>query len=258
MAAQGHCCPPGSWPSLKVDYTPQGKEETIGDMACYVASPDAPTEKAVIVIPDIFGVNSGRIKAICDQLATEGFLVVEPDFFRGEPFPEGGDVPKDLPAWCKRFPADKVFGDVNDHVVPYLEGKGIKSIGLWGFCWGSWAIFHICANPAVPASIKGGVNCHPSLKLEAWVWESSPVELADKVTKPQLLNSASNDPDFVLEGGDVINKLKAKPFGADCDVKNFGDMQHGWVNRGDISQEAVARDVRLAIERGVAFLQKVV
>ena len=37
---------------------------------------------------DIYGFNSGRTREYCDLFAENGFLVLLPDYFRGEVFPE--------------------------------------------------------------------------------------------------------------------------------------------------------------------------
>lgn len=44
---------------------------------------DESSKKGVLVQPDIFGIDSGRTKAIADQLSADGYLVVLPDVFKG-------------------------------------------------------------------------------------------------------------------------------------------------------------------------------
>ncbi len=36
----------------------------------------------------------------------------------------------------------------------------------------------------------------------------------------------------------------------------FSDMQHGWIPRGDLSKENVARDVAAGVELIIEFLKK--
>lgn len=82
-----------------------------------------------------------------------------------------------------------------------------------------------------------GVNCHPSLRLEPGFYGGTEVAMAEKVTCPQLLLSAGNDPENVREGGEVMKVLAGKDFGGDCECKDFADMEHGWwvVPRGACS-----------------------
>ena len=46
----------------------------------YVAAPSDNARAAIIVIPEIFGVNAG-IRQKCDHLAAAGYLAVAPDIF---------------------------------------------------------------------------------------------------------------------------------------------------------------------------------
>src|SRR3546814_2834731 len=50
------------------------------DIPAYVARPDADSSRAIIVIPEIFGVNAG-IRQKCDDWAAEGYLAIAPDIF---------------------------------------------------------------------------------------------------------------------------------------------------------------------------------
>src|SRR3546814_8009180 len=58
--------------------TPALDEE--GVIPAYVARPDADSSRAIIVIPEIFGVNAG-IRRKCDDWAAEGYLTIAPDIF---------------------------------------------------------------------------------------------------------------------------------------------------------------------------------
>eukprot|EP00166_Cyanidium_caldarium_P001090 ctg_1492.g537 len=80
-AKEGGCCPPGSWPALQVDYKPRGTMKDIGKgVQAYVVGSGS---RGIIVLPDVFGVESGHSKAICDAFADAGFVAVLPDMFRG-------------------------------------------------------------------------------------------------------------------------------------------------------------------------------
>ena len=39
-------------------------------------------------------------------------------------------------------------------------------------------------------------------------------------------------------------------------MREMKDMSHGWVNRGDVSEADVKRDVKAAIELATAFLKE--
>jgi hypothetical protein len=55
------CCPPDSEKYLAPDYNTIGSTITLGDGTdIYVSKADAGAVNAIIVIPDVFGWNSGR------------------------------------------------------------------------------------------------------------------------------------------------------------------------------------------------------
>jgi hypothetical protein len=58
------CCPPGSLPALSTEYTPAGTTLTAGGVELYEAPVTGMPTSAVVVFPDIFGWNGGRVRAI--------------------------------------------------------------------------------------------------------------------------------------------------------------------------------------------------
>src|SRR6202165_5633191 len=56
-----------------------------GSFAAYIARPKTPPAPAVVVLQELFGVNAD-IRAICNELAAQGFIAIAPDlFWRQEP-----------------------------------------------------------------------------------------------------------------------------------------------------------------------------
>ena len=101
--------------------------------------------------------------------------------------------------------------------------------------------------------VKGGVCYHPSLGLESRVFGGDPNRLAKEIERPVYLLSAGNDQEIVQEGGEIIQTLKTKPFADQCHVKNFLHLTHGWVNRGDISQDAVLSGVHSSLSISLSY-----
>lgn len=76
------CCPPGSEPQLNTTYQPKGNVENYKGLPIYsVGTPGGP---AIIVSYDIFGLDGGRTKLVCDQFSEAGFFVVLPDYYHGK------------------------------------------------------------------------------------------------------------------------------------------------------------------------------
>ena len=239
MTASSACCPPGSWPALKApaDYVPVGQVSSLGDLPIYTSG--SPGDRAILVWPEVFGWE-GRMKNICDQLGSEGYFVVMPDHMRGETMATGGQG--FLKKWADY---NSVTGrDITEKLLPYLKQNGVTKIGAIGFCWGAWVI-HRASAAGVP--LLCGAGCHPSVRLENMASDSADteLELAGKVRCPMLLAAAGNDPENVKEGGAVSELLK-KRFPSSV-VRSFPAQQHGWVSRGDVTDDTVANGVRDAM-----------
>jgi len=227
------------------DYTPQG---VVGELDNKLPVYEVGSgSKAIVVIPEVF-CWEGRLKGICDHFAAKGYYVIMPDIMRGDSInnPENADKDAYLKKWATWSNSEADLACVFKHVA----GKGIKDIGSVGFCWGGWVIFRASA---ADFPLKCGAICHPSVRLEGYAG-SSEVELSRKVKCPIMFASARNDPDNVKEDGECSNILKEKF--PTSDVKSYGDVDHGWVSRGDISDPVVAAAVQGALAQVEAFLSQ--
>jgi dienelactone hydrolase len=252
-AADGDCCPKGSTPALTVDYDAQGEESLIGDLPVYSVG-DASSGRGVIVAYDIYGFRGGRIRNICDQLAlATKSLVILPDFFRGDCWSQErtDKEPDEKMPFIKRISDPKsVKADILS-VMGQMKKQKVSRMGFCGFCFGGYAAFI--------ASQTGLLDCaigvHSSIKIFNF-HGSNELEAADKCTCPQMLLQASNDAENTKPGGEVDKFLATKPFGSECVFREFKDMLHGWVPRGDLSDPAVHRDVDESMSTIVGFLNE--
>ncbi|KAJ8523897.1 hypothetical protein ON010_g17221 [Phytophthora cinnamomi] len=163
-----------------------------------------------------------------------------------------------MPAWLNQYSFDNFAGARIADAIAYLQQEaGVESISSYGYCWGGYlgAAQSASDNPV----IKGHVSFHPSWAAENTLHGPGSVEkLAERITVPQLLLSAGNDPDFVREGGSVEKILKAKAdIGELSDVVDFPDVIHGWVNRGDLQDPTTKAAVMKAWHAAVKFTQTV-
>lgn len=255
--------PENSWPALVLDSDVQndGVEVTVlaepSSMTIYHVQPSKPSTKAIIVNHDSIGINSGRNRAICDQLSRDtGYHVLMPDFFRNGDgilnyggFTAIGMSPEGI-AWFSQMTSQRVLDDT-EMVFNYMNDAGfeIESYGSTGFCFGGWVGFH----QATTGKISAHVAAHPSLSAEEF--KGFGLEsLVKNVKSPIMMMPAGNDPENVKEGGDVEQWLEF--VGQKVEVNEFPDMFHGWVPRGNVSIPAVKRDVKLAMEKTVEFLME--
>jgi carboxymethylenebutenolidase len=107
----------------------------------YEARPAGTPKGAVVVIQEIFGVNS-HIRNVADGYAAEGYLAVAPAaFHRVKPGVELGYADADMgegfgyKTAVEALPAPGVMPDIQaaiDHAAQTSGGK----VGIVGYCWG--------------------------------------------------------------------------------------------------------------------------
>jgi carboxymethylenebutenolidase len=118
---------------------------------CFVVYPEVKNKAtAVVMIHEIFGLTDWA-KEMADELAAEGYIVVEPDLLSGMA-PNGGgtDAFADQSARVKgvsSLPPGQVTGDLNaaaDYAakIPAANGKVVVA----GFCWGGGQSFQFATN----------------------------------------------------------------------------------------------------------------
>ncbi|MEG3163738.1 dienelactone hydrolase family protein [Sphingomonas sp. PB2P19] len=128
-----------------------------GTFAAYVAKPQGTPKAAIIVIQEIFGVNSG-IRRKCDTLAEAGYVAIAPDlFWRIEP---GIELDPDVPAEFQRalglfgtFDQDKGIADIEatiDAARALVDGG---KVGVVGYCLGGRLAFMTATRTDADASV---------------------------------------------------------------------------------------------------------
>lgn len=95
---------------------------------------------AIIVIPEIFGVNEG-IRTKCDTLAADGYYAVAPDIFWR--FAPGVELNPDVEAelqeafgYFQQYDADLGVKDIEALIHWIRREQGIAGVGLVGYCLG--------------------------------------------------------------------------------------------------------------------------
>lgn len=107
----------------------------------YVAEPAGKPKAAVVVLQEIFGVNS-HIRSVADGYAAAGYLAVAPaTFHRVQPGVDIGYTDADmktgmgLKTAVEALPAPGVLQDVQAAINHAAQTSGGK-VGIVGFCWG--------------------------------------------------------------------------------------------------------------------------
>lgn len=163
---------------------------TVGEMGVYVAAPNYTPRAAIIVVPEIFGVNAGIVDK-CEQLAQAGYLAVAPEIFWR--FAPGVELDPDVEAELKQ-----AFGyfqryDPNEGVVDIEETiKAIRAgalgqpaqqkVGLVGYCLGGKLAYMAAARTDVDCSVG-----YYAVGVDAMLNESH------AIAKPLILHIAGED-----------------------------------------------------------------
>ncbi len=214
--------------------------------AAYVAKPEGAPRGALVVLQEIFGVNS-HIRSVADSWAARGYLVVAPaTFARVQPNVElgytGDDMKAgiDLKAKTEELPQTAVLSDVQAAIDYAAKESGGKKIGIFGFCWGGLLTWRAAAklhgiSAAVPF-YGGGVTVEPAISLKPLV--------------PVMAHFGNQDAHISVESVQALEKahpevevhLYAADHGFNCD------------QRGSYNESAA----RTADERTQYFFEKYV
>ena len=128
-----------------------------GQIPAYVARPEGPPRAAIIVVPEIFGVNAG-IRRKCDDWAGLGYLALAPDiFWRFAPGVElDPDVPEQLQeafGYFQQYDADGGVKDIEAAIHHLRRSEGCAKVGLVGFCLGGRLAYMAATRTDISASV---------------------------------------------------------------------------------------------------------
>jgi len=243
------CCPENSWGKLNnPGYKAKGIVEKIQETNIDVYRVGE-SEKCIIWNYDVFGFDGGRTRQMADFIADHGYMVIIPDYYRGKIC----DVTKEnLDTIMTFLKTESVWDgklkeDWEKSVCPYATKNGAISFGTIGFCWGSYPVIRLSADPR----IKAGVSMHPSHPKVCEQLEEDEEAVLKDIKCPQFFLPADGDSPTTKFGG-----VGKKVLGDALEIVEFPEMQHGWSIRGDLGEPKVERDVKKAFNLTLAFFKK--
>ncbi|KAJ3178617.1 hypothetical protein HDU87_003440 [Geranomyces variabilis] len=221
-------------------YKPQGHFEEIANLNCYVVG-DKTAVNQLVAVFDIFGFFP-QVQQGADLLAAQGYRVVMPDFFKGQPFPH-----QYFPAYSSPMKAlphvpierkqelMEFMGGAADFskrqpelqaIADQLKKDGAQKIGAYGLCWGGKLVIL----SAVAKTFDAIAQIHPA-RLEP--------HDADNLTVP-IASFISDD-----ESIDAQNKLmeiaNKKEFASLNQFHHYAGLHHGFAgSRADLTDPKVA------------------
>lgn len=128
-----------------------------GAIPAYRAHPQGASRAAIVVIPEIFGINPG-IKAKCDGWAALGYLAIAPDIFWR--FAAGVELDPDVETEFKQaidnmqqFSADDGVKDIEACIKFIRASEGVEKVGVVGFCLGGRLAYMAATRTDADASV---------------------------------------------------------------------------------------------------------
>lgn len=189
-----------------------------GDYEAYLSLPPAGKGPGLVLFQEIFGVNE-HIRAVADQYALDGYVVLAPDvFWRQAPRVElsyaGADMERAIQLMGS---ADQkgISADIKTTVAalrarPEVNGK----IGAFGFCMGGRLAYVAAAQGSVDTAVSyygGGIQ--------------NQLDLASRINCPLLFHYAALDGKIPLSAVDAVRTAFA---GKPAEFHIYPDADHGF------------------------------
>lgn len=206
-------------------------------LGAYRADPATAPKAAIVVIQEIFGVNS-HIRSICDRLANEEYVAIAPAIFdRIEPDFQSGYSPDEV-AVARKFVANPDWpAMLRDTQAAIDATTSIGPVGIIGFCLGGSIAY------AAATKLKG-------LTAAAGYYGGAIVRFADDMpTVPTQLHFGERDTGIPLAD---VETIKAKR--PEVEVFVYPGAQHGFGCDERASYDKTSSD--LAWQRSLAFFSK--
>lgn len=204
---------------------PKGETITLAGLGTYVSHPPKPTNRVILVFPDVHGPFHINNKLLFDTFASQGFLVIAIDYFEGDPIQDSRDTPGfDHMAWInKKLPRAKEISPKWVDAVKEKFGNADTQYGTVGYCFGAPFVLDICATDKV----KAGAIAHPAFLDE---------DHFRNLKQPLMLSCAEEDHTFSAESRhrseEILISIKAKYY-----YQLFSGVKHGFALRGNMEVE---------------------
>lgn len=204
---------------------------------CYKADPAGAPKGGLVVIQEIFGVNS-HVREVADGFAKDGYAVLAPALFdRAEKNFEVGYKPEDIAKGRDtraKVPWDDAVKDVAATVAA-LKAAKVGKIGSVGYCWGGSMSWLAATRVGVDASV-----CYYGGQIAMYNGETP--------KNPVMMHFGENDHGIPMAD---VEKIRAAHPDAEVFLYPAG---HGFNcdHRGDFHPDSA----KLARSRTLAFFAK--
>ncbi|MCJ1360455.1 MAG: hypothetical protein MMC33_010460, partial [Icmadophila ericetorum] len=182
-------------------------------------------------ITDVLGHRSNNPQLIADQLADNGYFVLMPDLFYGDPIPMNHAPDFDIGNWIQGAFNEKKISHLPPVIDPIIERclsemrtkYQCKKIGGIGYCFGGQYVVRYLKGK--PGELDIGYTAHPS---------NVQVDELRQVKGPLAISAAENDYIFPTEKRheteQILREIKV-PY----QINLYSGVQHGFAARCDLS-----------------------
>jgi len=123
-------------------------ETANGSTSAFIALPESPNGKAVILIHEWWGLNA-HIKDIAGRYADEGFIAIAPDLYRGKVAADSAEASQMMGALAVEDGLDTITNAITTAAVKF----GIPHFGITGYCMGgTFALRAACELEGISAA----------------------------------------------------------------------------------------------------------
>jgi carboxymethylenebutenolidase len=214
-------------------------ESNGGTAQGYLASPDSPNGKALIVVQEWWGLQP-EIKEVADRYAQAGYYALAPDLYRGETTDQPDEAQQKLMA----LNIEQAEKDLRGAVDAVADKAGASEVGSTGYCMGgALCVFAAALNPKV-AAVSSFYYVMPHKKPDF-----------SKIEGPVLMHFGEAD-DFipVEDAKALVDEIKQA--GVDVHAEFYPGAGHAFCNTanrlGTYNEEAA----ELAWSRTLEFFDK--
>jgi carboxymethylenebutenolidase len=219
---------------IPVDFASNG-----GTAHGYLAKPDEPNGKALIVVQEWWGLQP-EILAIADRYAANGYYALAPDLYYGDTTEQPDEAEQKLMA----LDVGQAEKDLRGAVDFVASQAGVDEVGSTGYCMGgALSIFAAALNPKVAATASH-YYVFPHGKPD---WS--------KIEGPVLMHFGKAD-DFIPTADAEALVAEAANAGVDVHAEFYEGAGHAFCNAanrlGTYNEDAA----ELAWSRNIEFFEK--
>lgn len=168
-------------------------------LSAYRASPSGTPRGGLVVVQEIFGINS-HIRSVCDGFAADGYVAIAPALFdRYAPGFEVGYTPEDIARGRELKAKAGIESALLDIVAARDAVAPTGKVGIVGYCWGGYVAWMsaarvsglACAIPYYGGGILDARNESPKCPVLAHFGERDAMIPATGVRELQKLYPAA-------------------------------------------------------------------